>query len=166
MKENFENELASGAGPNYTNKLEEKMLEKADEEKDKEEQKQEPNKPDIVDAQAQIQESAAASPSTTEAKVTLKYSVRAHFDSVRGVHYLQQHNILATISEECQIKLWNIQNIQKQFESANGFLEPYITLRGHTGAVLSITGPKIQGDANSAFNKSVSKLIFTAGVDG
>ena len=43
MKENFENELASGAGPNYTNKLEERMLEKAAGEKDKEEQKQEPN---------------------------------------------------------------------------------------------------------------------------
>ena len=89
MKENFENELANGAGPNYANKLEERMLEKAAAEKEKEEQKQEPNQPEHIDAQAQIQEAAAASASTTEAKVTMKYSVRAHFDSVRGVHYLQ-----------------------------------------------------------------------------
>jgi len=60
------------------------------------------------------------------------------------------------------VKLWNISNIQKQIESSNGFLEPYISLRGHTGAILSVTAPKMQADSD----KDISKLLFTAGVDG
>ena len=106
MKENFENEIANGTGANYANKLEERMLEKAAADKSNEESKQEGSQPDIIDANAQ--EVAADSASTSEAKMTLKYNVRAHFDSVRGVHCLKQHNTLATISEDFKIKLWNI----------------------------------------------------------
>lgn len=43
--------------------------------------------------------------------LTLKYDIRAHFDSVKGVHYVQQHDMLASVSSDCQVKLWNIKNI-------------------------------------------------------
>ena len=77
------------------------MLEKNAAEKEGEEQKQEGAQPDIIDAQAQNEEAAADSASTSEAKVVLKYNVRAHFDSLRGAQCIQDQNTLATISEDC-----------------------------------------------------------------
>jgi len=40
--------------------------------------------PDVVDGQ-QIEK--AAESSEVPAKISMKYNIRAHFDSVRGVHY-------------------------------------------------------------------------------
>lgn len=37
------------------------------------------------------------------------------------------------------IKLWNLQDIEQNWNAANGNLEPIITLRGHTGQILSAT---------------------------
>jgi WD40 repeat protein len=50
------------------------------------------------------------------------------------------------------IKLWNLQEIDQNWNAANGNLEPYITLRGHTGQILSAT--------------TRNDLLFTGGKDG
>ena len=52
-------------------------------------------------------------------------------------------NIIATVADDSQVKLWNLKNIQKQFESEKGQLESFATLRGHAGSLTSITGPSI-----------------------
>jgi len=48
-----------------------------------------------------------------------------------------------SVADDSQIKLWNLKNIQKQFDSEKGQLESFATLRGHTGALTSITGPSL-----------------------
>lgn len=85
---------------------------------------------------------------------------------MRGVHYAEQLDVLATVGEDSQVKLWDINSINKRYEEQNGFIEPFMTLRGHTGPINSITGPKIQGEANSDVNQAISRLIYTAGNDG
>ena len=87
MKNNFENEKQNNG--TYTDMLEERMLQKSEE--------KEPV--NIVIEQDE------------HASLELKYDIRAHFDSVMGVHYVQQHDILASVSSDCQVKLWNIKNI-------------------------------------------------------
>ena len=67
---------------------------------------------------------------------------------------------MASASDDCQVKLWNIKTIQKDYETSNGFLEQFMTLRGHTGPLMSITGPKQSSDSK------VEKLLFTAGSEG
>ena len=75
MKANFENEQKG----NYADMLEERMLQKSEE--------KEPVNI-VVEKEEQV-------------SVELKYDIRAHFDSVMGVHYVQKHDVLASISADC-----------------------------------------------------------------
>lgn len=79
-----------------------------------------------------------------------KCSLKSHMDSVRGLHFLPSMNALVSASEDCTLKVWdinkfmhfkeleNIGNAQGTISSLN--FEPYITLRGHLDAVLCLTG--------------------------
>ena len=69
-----------------------------------------------------------------------KYILRSHFDSVRAIHYAQDLKVLATISEDCMIKLWSMSDLDQKWVEAKGNPEPYLTLRGHTGAILCASG--------------------------
>ena len=163
MKENFQSEL-EGNGLSYAEKLEERMLAR-DEAKEVSEEKQAelPMEAGKVDGQALPPikaNSETAAPSDVEPMIKPKYHIRGHFDSVRGVHYSQSHQVMASASDDCQVKLWNIKSIQKDYETSNGFLEQYMTLRGHTGPLMSITGPKQVSD------EKVERLLFTAGTEG
>ena len=142
MKENFKNEGLENDQANYVQQLENKILKQnEDEQKDVKE---------VVDGQA---EGAAAGVEAADgeeeqavaasAKLTLKFNIRGHFDQVRSQHYIKSLQTLATSSDDCQIKLWNFSNIQRQFEARNGFLEPLMTLRGHSAPVLTITGSEL-----------------------
>lgn len=66
-------------------------------------------------------------------KFSLNESIelRSHFDEVRGLTYLEEINSLISVSEDCLIKVWSLNNVH--YSSQNGDLEPYLTLRGHTG---------------------------------
>ena len=63
---------------------------------------------------------------------------------------------MVSISEDCTVKLWSLKGLDQQFEETEGNPEPYITLRGHTGPLFSVTGP----------NNSHERVIFTAGSEG
>ena len=91
---------------------------------------------EIIDGQAKI-----VFDKTKEARITPRYNIRAHFDSVRDMHFVSSHQIIASVSEDCQVKLWNISNIHKLLEDTGSSLQPYFTLRGHCGPIFSITGP-------------------------
>ena len=71
-------------------------------------------------------------------------------DVVRGVHFLPE--TLASISEDCTVKLWSLRGIEHQFEDTEGNIEPFITLRGHTGPLFAVTGS--------------NRLLYTAGSEG
>ena len=72
---------------------------------------------------------------------------------------------MATISEDCMIKLWNLSDMDRRFAEASSNetsnMEPYLTLRGHTGPLLCVTG--VNDSARKSENKN---LLFTAGIEG
>ena len=72
---------------------------------------------------------------------------------------------MATISEDCMVKLWNLTDMDQKFAEASSndtaTMEPYLTLRGHTGPLLCATS--ITDASRDSPNKS---LLFTAGIEG
>ena len=56
-------------------------------------------------------------------------------DVVRCLQFLPDSATLVSASEDCTIKLWNLGSLA---ELPQGDMEPYSTLRGHTGPILSI----------------------------
>ena len=51
--------------------------------------------------------------------------------------------------------------LEHRYIKSDGNLEPYFTLRGHTGPLLSVTGP---GQSRKSYKNS--NLLFTAGDEG
>jgi len=94
-----------------------------------------------------------------------KYELKSHMDIVRGVQFVPSVDAMATISEDCMVKLWNLSDLDRKFQEAstseNADLEPYLTLRGHTGPLLCSTSIL---DANR--NSPCKNLLFTAGIEG
>jgi WD40 repeat protein len=70
--------------------------------------------------------------------VPLKYELRSHMDSVRGLKFVSSIDSLCSISEDCTVKIWSIRSLIEKDEDAN--FEPFITLRGHTGPLFTIQG--------------------------
>lgn len=78
---------------------------------------------------------------------TPQLALKSHLDAVRGVHFMNQE-VLVSVSEDRTIKLWDCNS----FSSENDSFEPYITLRGHTGAILTVD--------------SGQDIVFTGDSDG
>lgn len=89
-------------------------------------------------------------------EVSAKYVMRSHMDIVRGVQFVPEIDAVASVSEDCTVKLWSFKNIENVYSENDGNLEPYITLRGHTGPLFSVTGGHPR-------NK---RVVFTAGSEG
>ena len=66
----------------------------------------------------------------------LAASLRSHMDGVRALHFLSNRLTLVSASEDYTVKAWNLEGMAGQEEG----LEPYVTLRGHNGPVLALTG--------------------------
>ena len=95
-------------------------------------------------------------------EVTEKYTLRSHMDIVRGVKFMPSSlDTMATISEDCMVKLWNLNELEKKYADTDGNPEPYLTLRGHTGPLLTVTG--LDENRKGAANEN---LLFTAGIEG
>ena len=86
-------------------------------------------------------------------------------DIVRGVQFMPNIDAMATISEDCMVKLWNLSDMDRKYSEGQGSdnqpMEPYLTLRGHTGPLLCATSVM---DTNS--NSQNRSLLFTAGIEG
>jgi len=67
-----------------------------------------------------------------------KCTLRSHFDGVRGAFFTAMEPILATVSEDCMVKLWDVRKFSNATDSTH--IEPYYTLRYHTGPLFAITG--------------------------
>ena len=77
--------------------------------------------------------------------------LRYHFDEVRKLSYLEDINSLVSVSEDCLIYVWSLDNISFNPSSEN--VEPYLHLRGHTGPLFCVEHGK-------------DNLIYTGGSEG
>lgn len=59
-------------------------------------------------------------------------------DCIRGIYFIQSIDCLASVSEDCSIKLWSVKGMESG--EGDGNIEPYVTLRGHAGPIFAITG--------------------------
>ena len=81
-----------------------------------------------------------------------KYAeLNSHFDEVRKLSYLENMNCLISVSEDCLIKVWDLNNIM--YNSQNEDITPYLNLRGHTGPLFCVEHGK-------------DNLIYTGGNEG
>ncbi|CAD8149230.1 unnamed protein product [Paramecium pentaurelia] len=81
-----------------------------------------------------------------------KGQLRSHLDGVRSI--LFQNNCIVTASEDCTIKLWNLNQIQSM--NAQTHLEPAQTIRQHDRPIFTMT----------AYSKTPYIHLYSAGVDG
>jgi WD40 repeat protein len=93
-------------------------------------------------------------------EISLKHEFNVHLDSVRGVQFIESLDCMASVSEDCTVKLWDVKLMHKNMEDGFGkgieFKgDPYFTLRGHTGPLFKITGSSIN-----------DRIIYTAGNEG
>jgi striatin 1/3/4 len=64
-----------------------------------------------------------------------RFSLRSHFDCVRSIAFHPTDPLIVTASEDCTLKLWNLQKPPQTKKSSIYDLEPLYTFRGHKGAV-------------------------------
>ncbi|KAM6940232.1 striatin-like [Xenentodon cancila] len=83
-----------------------------------------------------------------------KFTLRSHFDSVRGLAFHPTEPVLVTASEDHTLKLWNLQKTAPAKKCAALDVEPIYTFRAHSGAVLCVT------------MSSSGDQCFSGGVDG
>jgi WD40 repeat protein len=54
-------------------------------------------------------------PNTVKKELNVKYLMRSHMDIVRGVQFISDLDSLATVSEDCTVKLWSLKNIDQNY---------------------------------------------------
>jgi striatin 1/3/4 len=75
-----------------------------------------------------------------QVELSPKITLKSHFDIVRAVHITGNNNTLCSVSEDCMVKLWSLTDLQQKYIDSKGNVEPYLTLRGHTGPLMAATG--------------------------
>jgi WD40 repeat protein len=72
---------------------------------------------------------------------------------------------MVSASEDCTVKIWDLATLaDPSHTSSLQDLEPYLTLRGHTGPIMSI-GASNQELENQA-QTEVSSLLYSGGING
>jgi len=88
-------------------------------------------------------EAKLASNQSQSVELSKKYELRSHMDIVRNVAFVPSIDAMATVSEDCMVKLWNLSDLDRQYTEASSTdniqMMPYLTLRGHTGPILCST---------------------------
>ncbi|KAM3863397.1 striatin-like [Diretmus argenteus] len=83
-----------------------------------------------------------------------KFTLRSHFDGIRGLAFHPVEPVLVTASEDHTLKMWNLQKTAPAKKSASLDVEPIYTFRAHRGAVLSVV------------MSSTGEQCFSGGIDG
>lgn len=67
---------------------------------------------------------------TSGSKLTceIQASLKNHLDGTRDILFTNNDEILVSVSEDCLIKLWDLNSIENYKE--NALIDPYLTLRG------------------------------------
>ena len=64
-------------------------------------------------------------------------------DGVRGLHFIKRMDALVSASEDCTLKVWDLSRFTTQENNQipqSAEIEPYVTLRGHTGPIMAMCG--------------------------
>mgnify|MGYP000877261414 CR=1 FL=1 len=80
-------------------------------------------------------------------------------DGVRGLFFSAKDPVFASVSEDCMVKLWDVRQISAAGETSH--VDPYYTMRVHTGPVFAIAGNQMDKDSACQEN-----YLFTAGTEG
>nr|XP_010309671.1 PREDICTED: striatin isoform X2 [Balearica regulorum gibbericeps] len=67
-----------------------------------------------------------------------KFTLRSHFDGIRGLAFHPVEPVLITASEDHTLKMWNLQKTAPTKKSASLDVEPIYTFRAHNGPVLCV----------------------------
>ncbi|KAM4772547.1 striatin isoform 2-T2 [Rhinophrynus dorsalis] len=67
-----------------------------------------------------------------------KFTLRSHFDGIRGLTFHPAEPVLITASEDHTLKMWNLQKTAPAKKSASLDVEPIYTFRAHRGPVLCV----------------------------
>ncbi|KAF1473823.1 Striatin, partial [Eudyptula minor novaehollandiae] len=67
-----------------------------------------------------------------------KFTLRSHFDGIRGLTFHPVEPVLITASEDHTLKMWNLQKTAPAKKSASLDVEPIYTFRAHNGPVLCV----------------------------
>uniref|UniRef100_A0A8D0HHR7 Striatin n=1 Tax=Sphenodon punctatus TaxID=8508 RepID=A0A8D0HHR7_SPHPU len=67
-----------------------------------------------------------------------KFTLRSHFDGIRGLTFHPVESVLITASEDHTLKMWNLQKTAPAKKSASLDVEPIYTFRAHNGPVLCV----------------------------
>lgn len=86
-------------------------------------------------------------------------------DAIRGLHFVPQTNTLVSASEDCTMKLWDVNKFcfLKDVESVINF-EPYLTMRGHLSPIMCLAGtdlytnPNLEGFIITGSNNGTLKM--------
>ncbi|XP_039594496.1 striatin [Polypterus senegalus] len=83
-----------------------------------------------------------------------KFTLRSHFDGIRGLAFHPVEPVLITASEDHTLKMWNLQKTAPAKKSTSLDVEPIYTFRAHRGSVLCVV-MSTNGDQ-----------CFSGGIDG
>ncbi|XP_058880386.1 striatin-like [Acipenser ruthenus] len=83
-----------------------------------------------------------------------KFTLRSHFDGIRGLAFHPIEPVLITASEDHTLKMWNLQKIAPTKKSASLDVEPIYTFRAHRGSVLCVV------------MSTNGEQCFSGGIDG
>ena len=91
-------------------------------------------------------------------RINTKLSLRAHLDGVRDLQFQSHLPFIASVSEDCLLKLWDLSALYAKKSDVQHTLhmDPYFTFRGHTGALFTTT-------TGASCDTS---LLYTAGSEG
>ncbi|NXI37350.1 STRN protein, partial [Galbula dea] len=67
-----------------------------------------------------------------------KFTLRSHFDGIRGLAFHPVEPVLITASEDHTLKMWNLQKTAPAKKNASLDVEPIYTFRAHIGPVLCV----------------------------
>ena len=91
-----------------------------------------------------------------------KYTLRNHFDCVRALAFDLTQPMLVTASDDCTLKLWNLQKSVSTKKLTSLDIEPIFTFRNHTSPVLCLALDNDESDCN----ESLDRKLFSADLNG
>ena len=46
-------------------------------------------------------------------ELSKKYELKSHMDIIRGVSFVPSVDVMATVSEDCMVKVWNLSELDR-----------------------------------------------------